>query len=644
MSKKKSLLRKYHIYNLLILLFLIPLCGLSGQVIFEEDFESASLPFGWSINTKASDGGWRFGTVLSLDSKFFKIPNTNTSKIAVTNDDECNCNKSADLLITPLFDLTLFQKLAIQFDAFFGANEYNGAKESLKVFASTNGGQNWQTIGVIGETNGWELIKFDASSVAGHDSVMFAINYSDANGWLFGAAIDNVVLQVPLKRDIQLQALSSKPYAKKTASKPIKIKVFNNGSDTITSFGLSWSYKAILHSEFISGINLKPYSSGVFSYTVPFIFGEGIQVVTLNIYNPNGSNDQDTTNNELVVNLKGYDIETNRGVLFELSTGTWCSFCPAGIVTMEAMRVEYGNQFVGVEVHDDDPMADNNYDAGITAFIGSAGQPSIIMDRKELKDPEEIELEFLKAASVNSNVTLTANASYKSGTRNVIVDVSAISQSSINGSQFFIALSENDVTGISSGYAQSNAYAGGSEGIMGGFELLPDPVPASSMIYNSVAREILGGFNGISGSIQSPLPANIKVSYQYSGYTVPPDFDITQMHAIVAILSNGDQVLNVIKVPLVETTATNDVINESDLGISNNPFSESTIAHIILSQPAEVSYKLINSSGIIVQSKDLGRLSGKQEILINGESIPAGLYFLTVWIGERLINRKLVKL
>lgn len=34
---------------------------------------------------------------------------------------------------------------------------------------------------------------------------------------------------------------------------------------------------------------------------------------------------------------------------------------------------------------------------------------------------------------------------------------------------------------------------------MGGFELLPNPVPAAKMTYNHVARAILGGWAGIPG-------------------------------------------------------------------------------------------------------------------------------------------------
>ena len=55
-----------------------------------------------------------------------------------------------------------------------------------------------------------------------------------------------------------------------------------------------------------------------------------------------------------------------------------------------------------------------------------------------------------------------------------------------------MALTEDGVRRVmTSGYNQVNAYAGNALGPMGGFESLPNPVPAAQMVYDHVARVLL---------------------------------------------------------------------------------------------------------------------------------------------------------
>ena len=82
-------------------LFYLLLFGIStstAQIIFSEEFESVTLPVDWQNISDATDGGWRFGASETLSSQYFGIA-SNGTRIAATNDDNCNCDKSNDLLI-----------------------------------------------------------------------------------------------------------------------------------------------------------------------------------------------------------------------------------------------------------------------------------------------------------------------------------------------------------------------------------------------------------------------------------------------------------------------------------------------------------------------------------------------------------------
>ena len=113
--------------------------SLFAQTILSEDFESGS-PGAWSQTTNATDGGWLFGTAATMSSTYWAVNTSNTTNIAASNDDNCNCDKSVDYFITPTLDLSSSSSVFMNFDVYFGGYTYGGATEVLTIEASTNGG------------------------------------------------------------------------------------------------------------------------------------------------------------------------------------------------------------------------------------------------------------------------------------------------------------------------------------------------------------------------------------------------------------------------------------------------------------------------------------------------------------------------
>ena len=104
-----------------IISFLIITSINAQTIIFRENFEGAKQPDGWTQVTSASDGGWRFGSSGYLSSNYFSF--NNSTNLAATNDDACNCDKSLDKLITPTIDLTNYTSLHLTFDLYYFASK-----------------------------------------------------------------------------------------------------------------------------------------------------------------------------------------------------------------------------------------------------------------------------------------------------------------------------------------------------------------------------------------------------------------------------------------------------------------------------------------------------------------------------------------
>ena len=173
-------------------LSLIQLSGIStAQTILSADFESG-LPTGWTITTNASDGGWKFGNSNALQSYFFQIPSH--TNIACTNDDACQCDKSVDYLITPSMDFTSFDSVTLNFNSFFNAYSYGSAYEVATIEVSIDGGFNWNIANSLPATNPWTNYTVSLSAYHGQSDVQVAFHFNDEGFWLWGWAIDDVLI------------------------------------------------------------------------------------------------------------------------------------------------------------------------------------------------------------------------------------------------------------------------------------------------------------------------------------------------------------------------------------------------------------------------------------------------------------------
>jgi len=121
-----------------------------AQVFFSEDFEgtmnvATDLPTGWSETGLSTDGIYSTGDDAQASSTYWTIPAHTI--FAYTNDDACNCDKSADRLILPTQNFTGRSNVSITFDHFFAV--YVGSSATVEV--STNGGPTWTPVHTIAQ-------------------------------------------------------------------------------------------------------------------------------------------------------------------------------------------------------------------------------------------------------------------------------------------------------------------------------------------------------------------------------------------------------------------------------------------------------------------------------------------------------------
>ena len=164
----------------------------SSSVIFTEDFESG---FGGFTTVNASgDTPFQIGDAAAATSGAYAVPTSNATQFAWINDDDCDCDQNDVDLTFPSIDLTGYTGATVSFDAYYQGLEWQANVEIAELRVSVNGG-GFTLISELDQSGGWNTNTFDVSPYIGNNNVVFAINYSDAGGWLYGCTIDNVVIE-----------------------------------------------------------------------------------------------------------------------------------------------------------------------------------------------------------------------------------------------------------------------------------------------------------------------------------------------------------------------------------------------------------------------------------------------------------------
>jgi hypothetical protein len=298
----------------------------------------------------------------------------------------------------------------------------------------------------------------------------------------------------------------------------------------------------------------------------------------------------------------------------------------------------YPNNFVEVAVHTSDIMTVQSYSLslGLNAF------PSVRIDRDTTIDPLQLELDFIERITHAPPVKLSGTAIYNSFTNVLDINIDANFLDSLNGDYRFNAIiAEDSVHSTLSTYNQANDYSDLLAGLMGGFEILPYPVPALQMNYNAVARLLLDGFNGTAGSL--PVAIDSGSSYSHS-YSTTPLWDVNHLFVVGMVIRNSDSVvLNVVKLPVqFATVAPNEVAKNLSAFIFPDPSDELTTLRLSLLEPEHISIQIINELGSEFYSHEENFLSGTHQLKILTSDFAQGIYHIIVKAEDEILNRELV--
>ncbi|MFZ5551714.1 MAG: Omp28-related outer membrane protein [Bacteroidota bacterium] len=434
------------------------------------------------------------------------------------------------------------------------------------------------------------------------------------------------------------------------------VVVRNLGTTTITSFDLDVTYNGNTLTENITGVNIASLATYTVNFTGTHLLVGGSNNAVATIYNVNGTTpDGDPADDVKTVTINPVVPATGKMVVGEEGTGTWCGWCPRGAVFMEMLETKYGDFWAGIAVHNgtNDPMVVTDYDAAVSAAI--SGYPSGFVDRLPEADPSAFEIDFLQRITVAPKAFLINGANWNATTRVLNVSVSSDWQQTVTGDYRIVCvLTEDNVTGTTSGYAQTNYYAGGGNGVMGGYEALANPVPASQMVYDHVARDISPDFDGVAGNFPGTITSGSTYDHNFT-FTLPAAWDENEIHIVGLLIDPTGKIDNAASATITEAVA-NGFQNGTQLGTSvllpapdamvtiyPNPSAEQASVLLNLTDETEVTMEIFSVDGKLVASKNYGKLNGAYTLPVIMNDWAAGVYTVKVTTSSGVVTQKLVK-
>jgi hypothetical protein len=636
----KHFINKYSNMKLnLYLSFLLILCvGMVNAQVLTEDFEGG-LPGDWS-----ADGGWQHGTSASVSSQYFNPP-AHTQFMAVNDDGAGSGVNTSGRVVTPEIDLSSITSPFVRVSVYFVDGDYQGADERATVQVSNDGGATWTEMFDFPGASAWTEYFVSLTQFAG-EKVIIAFDYDDGGGWNFGYCIDDIeVVNYEVKSNAALlDVVSDCSAAVPGVSTALSASMFNYAVDTVTSFDVHITGNGVDETISITDVEVPPFTGISFDLGYEYEVSNEDAMLTLNITNLSTGDDEDTMDNELDLAITSVDAKPGRAAVVEEATGTWCTWCPRGAVFMERAEHCFGDAFVGIAVHNNDPMAVSEYDNGVTSFPNFTGFPSVLFNRTQVLDPSAIFDPIVAYVEQNATIEVGGTVSWDSTARTIDVEASATFLfDAVSGYRFNAVIVEDGVTGTTSGYNQVNAYSGGNFGAMGGYENLPDPVPASMMVYDIVGRALLGGFDGAPGSIGTVQNGG-TATFTFDTYTVPANFDANNLSVVIFVLDPQGRIVNGTQLDLEETSNTFFVgQNEVNWNVAPNPFSSQATVTVDLPKTGDINIMMVDMLGRIVWSRDFADQYGVNTYPLTRGNIASGVYSVVLtYEGQTAVQKVVV--
>ena len=294
-----------------------------------------------------------------------------------------------------------------------------------------------------------------------------------------------------------------------------KIKVSNIGRTTIQNidYTLSFNGRELASEHYIFPQALGHNDDAVVEVDVPPYTELGEDELIFTITKVNGERNSATISYANLPRITVTKVPKRR-IAVEEYTAMWCRYCPTGIALMENLSHTFGDDFVGIAVHVDDPLTCWDY------YSKAKGNrfPTVDMNRSHRLGYVLAVDEFKAEQEAGADMDLEVSAVWDKSKNNITV--TPVVTFRVNRDEapygFAYVLTEDGMT--DSRWVQNNAYSGshGDRGVTKEFdEIIDSPGEIHNLKNNFVAIAADGVMSARTGHLKAPIKADEVQSHTY---------------------------------------------------------------------------------------------------------------------------------
>lgn len=637
-------------------LFAFTLSLAAQTPIFSEDFESVITTPNSVANTGIGDipASWTLYNVdgktpnsdVSFVDKAWKVYKTSgaNGNVAISTSYYSPVGKSDDWMVSPQITLPNSSNITLIYDV---AAFDEAFPDNYEVRISTTGNTPADFTGpaLLSKVSPGEVTEMGVSldNYAGQDIYIAFRNVANNKLAMF---IDNIrVVELP-SNDMAMVDINLPKYFEMGVNQSIKAVIKNFGGNQVNAVTIEWSDGVNTNSHEYTGLNISPYGATEIPLQIALNYTVATEhEITVKITDVNGVADTDPSNNEASTKVYTVSKVKLKKIVIEEGTGTWCGWCPRGIVAMEYMYSQSSMfpNFIGIAVHNGDPMVVGAYNTG-AAFSGFPGSN---VDRVLLgKGVSSQEWKNFYNARRNlvppAEIALDANINVS--TRKLTATVSSDFYTKFSNANFRLALVvvEDGLSGTTSGWKQKNYYSitdYGNSGPMGGFESKPGSV--SGMVYDRVGVALIGGYSGQSGSVPSIINDEDHFTYDFT-YTLPTTINFANASVVALLIDQvTGEIVNASESPITTLGISENHLS-SDFKLFPNPATDQVNVIFSNTMSGEVVMNIYTLNGKVVQTEAFNSIEAGEKIQINTSNLTMGEYLISFSTPQESFVKNLI--
>ena len=201
-------------------------------------------------------------------------------------------------------------------------------------------------------------------------------------------------------------------------------------------------------------------------------------------------------------------------VVFEDYTATWCQYCPRATAIMEYLTKKHPDDFIGIAVHQGDPMSIGGYKSPV---VGRIGLPYVWSSRTEKVGGNTGEESYQKVKARGAVMDIDVKAQWDASGKAIKVQSTTTFRTNLPKANYALAYVVIEDGVHNANWGQANAFNGETGLLAENKEFGPfvkEDRVVYGLKYNHVARTFLGIDNGLAGSLPNKVVADQAIKHE----------------------------------------------------------------------------------------------------------------------------------